>query len=279
MNYVKPAIACAAFVAAGVVFTTAASAADLPLLPEPPPPVAVEAFGGWYLRGDIGVSSQQVDKITNSVLPTPGNSVEFLDQSFDSAGFVGVGVGYRFNNWLRVDVTGEYRAPSSFSGLDRVDIGNDGDFDSTNIWTANKTEYVGLLNLYLDLGTWYGVTPFVGAGAGFAHVQIDDLRDVNIHAPGGSVFYADDGARTNFAWALYAGLGYEASERLSLEVAYRYLSMGDGEAGDLRPYCCGTGQPDKTTFHDLTSHDVKVGMRWNLQGPAPVYGGPISRSF
>lgn len=276
MNYVKPAIACAAFVAAGGIFATAASAADLPLLPEPPPPVAVEAFGGWYLRGDIGVSSQKIDDFEYRPMPA-GARMEVLNHGFDSAGFVGVGAGYRFNSWFRADVTAEYRAPSRFRGLDRYDETSDGTWEGTNDIHTLKTEYVGLLNAYLDLGTWYGVTPFVGAGVGVAYVALDDFRDINV--PRGGVAYAPDSSTTNFAWALYAGLGYEVNDRLSLELAYRYLNMGDVTSGNLVRYTGVNNVDDRYTLENLHSHDVKVGMRWNLQGPAPVYGGPISRSF
>jgi opacity protein-like surface antigen len=276
MNIVKPAIACAAVVAAGGLLATAASAADLPLLPEPPPPVAVEAFGGWYLRGDIGVSSQKIDDLEYRPVPA-GTTVEMLDHGFTSAGIFVVGAGYKFNNWFRLDITGEYRAPSRFSALDRYDTGSDGTWNGTNEYHLVKTEYVGLLNAYLDLGTWYGVTPFVGAGVGVAHVMLDDFRDVNV--PNLGVAYAPDTSTTNFAWALYAGLGYEVNDRLSLELAYRYLNMGDAEAGNLATYTGVNTIADTTTLGNLHSHDVKLGMRWNLQGPGPVYGGPISRSF
>jgi hypothetical protein len=37
-----------------------------------PPPV--EDFGGWYLRGDIGFSNQQVKKLDNALYYTPGTS-------------------------------------------------------------------------------------------------------------------------------------------------------------------------------------------------------------
>ena len=54
-----------AFAACAVAVTAipAASAADLPYIPEPVP-VPLPAVGGWYLRGDIGFSNQQVDSST-----------------------------------------------------------------------------------------------------------------------------------------------------------------------------------------------------------------------
>ena len=55
-------------IAAGAVtLSTAAFAADLPIAAPPmyaPPPPA--DFGGWYLRGDIGMTNQRIKSLTNT---------------------------------------------------------------------------------------------------------------------------------------------------------------------------------------------------------------------
>ena len=79
-----------------------------------PPPV--EDFGGWYLRGDIGFSNQRVDRLNNADDVRLTSSVQNL--SFNTAGIFGLGAGYKFNNWFRADVTGEYRGNSQFHGTD-----------------------------------------------------------------------------------------------------------------------------------------------------------------
>ena len=268
-----------------------ANAADIPIhipLPAPPPP-PVEVFaGGWYLRGDIGVSSQ-ASKHPEWDIPVPAQDrVDFLQSGFDGGGFVGAGVGYRFNSWLRADVTGEYRAPTRYHGLERYTTG--GGPVSTNEFHARKTEAVGLVNAYLDLGTWWGVTPFVGAGIGIAHVRMSDFRDLavgelldgdgNRIGTENVVAAATAGTRTNLAWALYAGLGYEVNERLSLELGYRYLNMGKGRTGPTTDLIRGSTRGAKWTFANIHSHDLRFGMRWNLHGPssAPVHR-PLSRAF
>jgi hypothetical protein len=57
--------------AAAGLAVTVANAADLPLAPLPIP--VVQEFSGWYLRGDIGMTNQQVNSLTNVV--APGTSV------------------------------------------------------------------------------------------------------------------------------------------------------------------------------------------------------------
>ena len=123
-----------------------AQAADL--LPPPPMPEPFEVTapfaGGWYLRGDIGFSNQSVERITNPVIAA-GTTLTTSQKGFDSAPFGGVGVGYKFNEWLRADLTGEYRGRSNFHGSQTVTT--PGVFFGTNDTSASKSEIVGLANL------------------------------------------------------------------------------------------------------------------------------------
>ena len=66
----------------------------------------------------------------------------------------------------------------------------------------------------------------------------------------------------NFAWALYAGLGFEITDALTLELAYRYLDMGDGRSGDLIAYDGTNNIDNPMEFNDITSHDVRLGFRY-----------------
>ncbi len=251
-----------------------ALAADL--LPPPPPlpaaPVAVE-FGGWYLRGDIGVSSQNVDRLENPALDQAfPAAVEVIDKSFDSAPTIGAGVGYQVNSFLRFDATLEYRARASFSALDRYAPVGTTAWIAPNEYTARKSEVVGLVNAYVDLGTWYGITPFVGAGIGVSHVMIDGFKDTNVAT--GGLAYSESADKTNFAWALYAGLGYQVSPGLALELAYRYIHLGDGQTGNTVTYTGGDAVPDAWHLKGIDSHDFKIGMRWLLNAPVAV---PVHR--
>ena len=177
---------------------------------------------GWYLRGDIGYSNQQVDSLDNALYDTY-DSVDNVYKDFDGAPFFGAGIGYRWNHWFRTDVTGEYRSKSDFDGLD-IAIRSARDVVPDN-YTAKKSEWLALLNGYLDVGTWHGITPFVGAGVGAANVKISDFTDVGTTVD--SVAFGDDHDEWNFAWALYAGLGFEVTEAFTVELAYRYLDLGD----------------------------------------------------
>jgi len=263
------------FIAAGAVslLSTAAFAADMPIaeppMYAPPPPVD---FGGWYLRGDIGFSNQRVDRLNNALDANNTSSVQNL--SFNTAGIIGLGAGYRFNNWFRADVTGEYRGNSQFFGTDHITFpGGVG----TDTYHATKSEWVVLANAYADLGTWWCITPFIGAGVGGARVSINNFTDQGITNLGAGALpglaFGDNVSRWNFAWALHAGLAYQVSPNFTVELAYRYLDMGDGLTGDLRTFDGTNNVFNPVTFRNITSHDVKLGVRWNLDSP-PAYMPP-----
>ena len=264
------------FIAAGAatLMSSAVSAADMAIAPPPYAPV-VEDFGGWYLRGDIGFSNQRVSRL-NNVLDTVGTPVSVQHNSFGTAGIFGLGAGYRFNNWFRADITGEYRGNSQFFGTDHLTYA--GPSFLVDTYHATKSEWVVLGNAYVDLGTWWCVTPFIGAGIGGARVSIANFTDQSIVSGGPPVVglaFGDNVAKWNFAWAVHAGVAYKVSPNFTVELAYRYLDMGDGLTGPLRTFD-GTIGNNPTTFKSITSHDLKLGVRWDLYNP-PVYQPPIVR--
>src|ERR1700709_2465060 len=225
-------------VAAGAasLLSSVAFAADMPsIMPAPAyaPPV-VEDFGGWYLRGDIGFSNQRVDRLNNA-LDTVGSPTSVQNNSFGTAGIFGLGVGYKVNNWFRADITGEYRGNSQFFGTDQLTYA--GPSFGTDTYHATKSEWVVLANAYVDLGTWWCMTPFIGAGVGGARVSIANFTDQGIVSGGppvASLAFGDNTSKWNLAWALHAGVAYKVTPNFTVELAYRYLDMGDGLTGDLR---------------------------------------------
>jgi opacity protein-like surface antigen len=266
-------------VAAGAasMLSSTAFAADMAIMPPPmsyaPPPI--EDFGGWYLRGDIGFSNQRVNRL-NNVLDA-ANTTSAQNLAFNTAGIFGLGVGYKVNNWFRADVTGEYRGNSQFFGTDAVTYPGG---VATHTYHATKSEWLVLANAYADLGTWWGMTPFIGAGVGTARVSIANFTDQSIANNGGvalpGLAFGDHVSKWNLAWALHAGVAYKVTPNFIVELAYRYLDMGDGLTGDLRTFDGSNNIVNPTTFKGITSHDLKLGARWNLESP-PTYAPPLSK--
>ncbi|HXV30149.1 MAG TPA: outer membrane protein [Sinorhizobium sp.] len=225
---------------------------------------AVVVSGGWYLRGHLGMSNQRLGSMEHEAFDDPNILHGFLDEaSFDSAPLAGVGVGYQFNDWLRLDGIVEYRGKADFSALDRYDdLTNGSGWDGTNDYDGAKSEWLLMANAYVDIGDWNGIKPYIGAGIGASRNKISRFRDINVPQLG--VAYADSDPSWNFAWALHAGVAYQATDRLAIDFGYSYVDLGDAKTGDIRTF---DGSPGAAPMHfkDITSHDFKLGMRYKLQ--------------
>ena len=256
-------------------------AADFMPAPPPPPyePLGLKGSisSGVYLRGDIGVGQLKVKKYEQRDVIAAGGS--FFGDSENHSVFAGAGVGYRINNWFRFDVTGEYRGGASIGVNDKLSYNNGfGIVQQTNTYKGNLTSMVALFNGYIDLGTWNCLTPYIGAGIGYAKNEISGFTDQGIVFAGGpssaTLGTAGKGDKSGVAWALMAGLGYEVNKNLTLEVGYRYLNLGDSQTGRIQnAFIAQSYAPLKAK--EIESHDFKIGMRWNFGEPDCC--GPVER--
>jgi opacity protein-like surface antigen len=274
------------------LLSTATLAADLPP-PLPPPMVRapVVETGGWYLRGDVGVGMQRFKSFdftqTNSATAGPWPATWSIDQKDIKDTFmVGFGVGYAWNNWARFDFTGEYRADVKFKAIGSyVNFPNPTLGRASDFYDGDHRAAVLLANFYVDLGTWWCITPFIGVGAGGAYHTTAALSDIGINTNGlgaSAWGYAQNSASNwSFAWAAHAGLAYNVNERFKVEFSYRYLNMGNAKTAEV--ICgatgCGTGGGPRAyyTLTGMDSHDLRIGLRWMLVPEQPMYAPPIMR--
>ena len=196
----------------------------------------------------------------------------------DDAAFVGFGVGYAWNSWFRFDVTGEYRTAAKVKTT-----GSYTDFcpggRCFDVYDGSHSALVFLANAYIDLGTWWSITPFIGAGVGTADTRSSGFTDVGFNADGSTAFgvASKEFSKWNLAWAVHAGLAYNVTNNVKLELAYRYLNMGDVQTQTIDSGSAGSAGNGPRAFYNLTnfdSHDIKLGMRWMLAPDVPVYAPP-----
>jgi opacity protein-like surface antigen len=252
---------------AATLISTAAYAADLP----PPAPMyqpqiayqappAVAETSGWYLRGDVGVGMNSANL---QFLQNPLNSSNFAfdHSSIADTTFIGGGIGYELNNWFRFDATAEYRSKTQVNAFGLYTFGG-GTFGDQ--YQANLTSVVALANAYVDLGTWWCLTPYVGAGVGGAYNSLVDFDDIGIATSGAGT--GPSVSKWSPAWALYAGVDYNVTQNLKVGLSYRYLNYGS-ITDSIN--CIGGCNPDSYKWSGLTSQDIMLGFRWMLQ-PEPV---------
>jgi opacity protein-like surface antigen len=247
-----------------------AIAADLPPAPSLPPQSASEAeFAGWYLRGDVGGGvNMTAPKLRVADPIAPGLAGGFISapRTFENttlspSGMIDVGAGYQFDDWFRADATLEYRAGadlhSSFAAAGPTSP------EFAHIVGGEVASIVGLVNGYATPGAWYGLSPFIGAGVGFADNRTSGFT---VQAPLGAAGYAN-GSKVSFAWALMAGVDYDLAPNLKLELGYRYLNYGSITTGDsncratFSAAYCSAGAVNSISFRNrLASNDFRLGL-------------------
>ena len=257
---VTEAFSALAFVAlCGLGAGQPAMAADMPAYGAPPiasdtPEAPLEFGSGWYLRGDASFGPEDKPKLI-----LDGYYPSFDRKGSDFGYGFGGGAGYKFNEFFRADLTADYLNPFHYSI--NTACGLECQFNqSTNVW-----RWDGLVNGYVDLGTWAGLTPYVGAGAGVGGTHQDGSIGVNgvpltygIQDPKtGASITSSVPSHTDyrFAWAGMAGVSYAVASHMVLDVGYRYLDFGTTKIS-LFPWA--------TVSKSLSSQEVRVGIRYMI---------------
>jgi len=266
--------------------------------PAPQQPLT-EVGSNWYLRGDIGYSFENEPTIVPSAGLIPqifqtsagGVIVDYVNTPIGDASHkvsvtrgnnrnaqgltADVGIGYRLNNYLRLEAgyiywNGPGLSYSQATLCPEVTAAeSNGTTPVGNLWApANCNGYVHatqhnntfLGSAYLDLGDYWGFTPYVGAGAGLNMNTISGTTSFYNTADGSpfignttggspNVWVAFNGTdyeplatqpqvdfgpqnwnrsfnstRYSMAAALMAGFGFALSPSATLDVGYRYLN-------------------------------------------------------
>jgi len=251
----------------------------------------VEVGSNWYLRGDVGASLDTAPTLTLSSIsaPPPGDasaswSPTLGPRQFSTDFTADIGAGYRFNNYFRVEATYDYHGgpggrntntvicPYGAYGVTAQDPDPEGVYiqygylyNPTNTCDGHLklTQYnnAALASGYIDLGTYWGVTPYVGAGGGLnvntisgslSYVQTSNgapyradltptgtFPQIWVNSAGGAItpqpniaFSPQNWDRSiastkySMAWALMAGVGIQLSPSATLDIGYRYFNSG-----------------------------------------------------
>ncbi|MCQ8801103.1 outer membrane beta-barrel protein, partial [Escherichia coli] len=87
-----------------------------------------------------------------------------------------------------------------------------------------------LLNAYYDLRNDSAFTPWVSAGIGYAriHQKTTGISTWDYeYGSSGRESLSRSGSADNFAWSLGAGVRYDVTPDIALDLSYRYLDAGD----------------------------------------------------
>jgi opacity protein-like surface antigen len=281
-------------------------------------PTQIEIGSNWYLRGDIGVSLDDGPTVSLSPIAVPPAGVfgqplpaeagpNARTTNLDGA----LGFGYRFSDTLRVDATWDYRAgpganrsstvvcPYGLYGASSQTIGylqgylyNPADA-CDGVMTVRQHTNTFLANAYVDLGTWNGLTPYVGGGLGVNVLSTSgglksyetangqpyaaDLTPLGAYpqiwvdsfgrpiAPQPAIAFAPqnrnrtlDSTTYGLAWALMAGFSYPLTPSVAIDIGFRYLNSGATRT-------LVNSQTGTTLKQTNVSEQVRVGVRYLIQ--------------
>lgn len=224
----------------------------------------------FYLRGDLGYAGWTEEGDPSLRLFDAGtgttNTVSFDEARFGKPFSGSLGVGYQFNDMFRADLTGDY-FEGRFDGSGEADIPCAGEAAGTSCAASERADYraTGIMaNGYVDLATLAGFTPYLGAGLGVTQLRWSDVSLTTACVAGAAACSGAAAATQSFdgdsswrlTYALMAGVSYDVTERLKLDIGYRYSQIADGDmfgSGDT------SGRDD-----GLGRHEVRAGLRLAL---------------
>ncbi|MBZ9737486.1 MULTISPECIES: outer membrane protein [unclassified Mesorhizobium] len=220
--------------------------------------VPVEVGSGWYLRGDVSYLVQKSFKNGDFTFPSTLNNENFSES--EDAVFASVGFGYHFNDYLRADVNFGYLPGNKASfGYDDSAVIALPTLPTQGSGSLKNYAFSGILNGYVDLGTYVGVTPYVGAGIGFVRSsrKLSAIYTDN-NVPANSFSVQDNATQYSLAYTLNAGLAYQVTKNVSVDVGYQYFSAPSAE------YQTAESLTSFPVHKGISNHQVKLGLRYDL---------------
>jgi len=214
----------------------------------------------FYLRGDLGLvlgtPAVETDVDPGSAVASLGPTT--INGTYGTGMMFDAGVGFRAFSFLRLEGTIGYLPSLAFKG----NFGN----TPAAYTQGTVSALVGLASANVDIAALTGrlpggVQPFVLGGLGFATVTNSREDDYS----GNGVFNGSisGSTQTNLAWTVGGGIGIPVYDRLTLDLTYHWLNLGERKVG---PTLLFNGATALTTYDraDLRAHSLMVGLRYQL---------------
>jgi opacity protein-like surface antigen len=176
---------------------------------------------GPYVGASGGVSIFHDSDLNSPGAPT-------IKASYDTGFGFNLNGGYNFDGFR---VEGEFGYKNA--DIDKVSIPG----ASATVTGADSTVMSYMANGYFDFKNSTQVTPFIGAGIGLLHGEIDD-----------NGFKTTDNA---FGYQFMAGVGFNLNKNVTLELSYRF----QGAASDFE---------DNADRFSYMSSNITGGIRYNF---------------
>ena len=210
------------------------------------------AAEGFYLQGMVDYNWFHYNHADTASFFGPQN-IRAIGASIDSQWGYGLGMGYRFNDYLRTGFTVQARYNVKFSVTDDAPETAKGHFDN----------YTFMLNAYLSHPDFSAMnfTPYLMGGVGAAR-----NRNTNIYWPlAVQTEFADKS--THFSWQAGVGALYALSDCWLIDINYTFVSLGEvSNSGQYDTIAANNvpafGAP--TRFSQVYSNQVELGVHYRF---------------
>jgi opacity protein-like surface antigen len=152
---------------------------------------------GFYIKAGVGVMKHLKFK------EVPGSYVRKAPRG---APIYRAGIGYKFNKYIRSDITVQYAELR---------------YRATGLNQGIHTT-AAFLNGYLDINFNKPIVPYLTAGVGIGNNRAGAFTDTSTT----SVLARRGKSRTNFVWSAGAGTKYNFNKKYALDLEYRYVNLG-----------------------------------------------------
>jgi opacity protein-like surface antigen len=215
---------------------------------------------GIYVRGELGGAFHQ-NVVFRDTQPDAVNCdlcAMSFPSSVGSSAIIGGGLGYRLTPNFRVELSLDYLTPAKVTGHDSA--------TPPSTASVNLDSFVALVNGYVDFpelppGLFGSVQPYVDAGIGLASNSLGLTRGNS-----GTVgpFTIAGASQTNFAYALGIGAGFPLTPRLTADLAYRFIDLGQLRTGSTLSAGGASFQVTASRTGSSDAHTITIGLRYQF---------------
>lgn len=206
--------------------------------------LAADFLEGYYGALKLQYAWQQADDMDTSSRPGVGQFVSGDERhNFLNGAVAG---GYQYGNGWRTEGEYVFYKESEYTS---------GSTTFANSYNHHKVKSQRLmLNVYRDYALGHDFSVYGMLGLGIANVKSEGWQGNT------SRQYASS-TQNNLAYSLGAGITYTAMERLSFDLGYRYVDMGNIESG-YNNFTNARGLKDEQMKARLVSHEMVLGARY-----------------
>jgi opacity protein-like surface antigen len=186
---------------------------------------------------------------------------------FGGSALYEIGAGVEVLPYLRVEAAIDHRPGLAFDG--NANFRNaGGDQPVSGDVTQSAVMGMAYLEPFTALGADWPVKPFIGGGVGVSRNEIGGMRYDFPALPQPAYSAMPGGTQYDFTWAATAGFAFDVTERLSLDIAYRYSDLGDIETDSKTLYIkrptWDLTIPIAPTKAELITQSVNVSARFRF---------------